>query len=111
MDDSENDPRTYNIIGAAMRVHQELGPGFLEPVYQEAFEIEMELQGIPFLREVTLPVYYREKKLQIFYRADFICYENGVIVELKALSAITDNHKAQLINYLKATGIETGFFA
>ena len=97
------DPQTYAIIGAAMRVHQELGFGFLEAVYQEAFERELQIQKIPYQREVELPVFYRDIKLNTFYKADFICFDT-VIVELKALSNISGTEESQVINYLKASG-------
>ena len=97
------DPQTYAIIGAAMRVHQELGFGFLEAVYQEAFERELQIQTIPYKREVELPVFYRDIKLNTYYKADFICFDS-VIVELKALSGITGTEESQVINYLKASG-------
>ena len=95
------DPQTYAIIGAAMRVHQELGFGFLEAVYQEAFERELQIQKIPYQREVELPVFYRDIKLNTYYKADFICFDT-VIVELKALSNISGTEESQVINYLKA---------
>ena len=97
------DPQTYAIIGAAMRVHQELGFGFLEAVYQEAFERELQIQNIPYQREVELPVFYRDIKLNTYYKADFICFDT-VIVELKALSNISGTEESQVINYLKASG-------
>ncbi len=103
----ERDPRTYAIIGAAMAVHRELGQGFLEAVYHEALDIEFSLQGIPSRREVVVPVFYRGKPLAISYRADFVCYDS-IIVELKALPKITSIEESQLLNYLKATNVETG---
>jgi GxxExxY protein len=103
----DRDPRTYAIIGAAMEVHRRLGHGFLEAVYQEALEIELAHRGIPFRRQVELPIRYRDTILRTFYVADFIGYDS-VIVELKALSALDSVHEAQVINYLKATGLSTG---
>ena len=101
------DPRTYAVIGAAMEVHKQLGHGFLEAVYQEALAVEMELREIPFSREVMLPVHYKNRQLAVGYRADFLCYEN-VVVELKALKKLSTIEESQILNYLKATGFETG---
>ncbi len=95
-----DDPQTYKIIGAAMAVHRELGCGFLEAVSREAFAIELEGQGIPFVREARLPVSYRNRVLPVFYTVDFICY-GEILVELKALHAIGPIEVAQLINYLR----------
>jgi GxxExxY protein len=104
---NHNDPQTYAIIGAAMAVHQELGPGFLESVYHEALAIEFELRGIPYIHEVDLPISYKGRPLQKIYRADFVCFTD-IVVELKALSAIGGTEKAQVINYLKATNFDRG---
>jgi GxxExxY protein len=101
------DPQTHAIIGAAMEVHRQLGPGFLEAVYQEALAPEFAARGIPFGPQVEVPVYYKGQKLACFYKADFVCYD-GVIIELKALRAITSVEEAQLLNYLKATRLERG---
>jgi GxxExxY protein len=101
------DPETYSIIGAALEVHRELGHGFLEAVYQGALAHEFALRKIPFLREKDLPVFYRETPLPVTYRADFVCYM-GIIVELKALAAISGNEEAQVINYLKASRHQRG---
>ena len=97
----------YRIIGACMAVHRELGHGFLEPVYQEALAIELDYQGIPFVREQELNIKYRGIELNKIYKADFVCY-NGIIVELKAISELSNDHIAQLINYLKATNLKVG---
>ena len=103
----DGDPRTYAVIGAAMEVHRQLGSGFLEAVYQKALALELSARQVPFKSEVELPVYYKWQKLDVSYRADLICYD-AVIVELKALAKLTGVEESQLINYLKATGLETG---
>jgi GxxExxY protein len=103
----ERDPRTYAIIGAAMEVHGELGHGFLEAVYQDALEVELGLRAIPSRREVELPIVYKGRMLKSNYKADFVCFDS-VVVELKALSELTGVHEAQVINYLKATGLACG---
>lgn len=105
MDD--RDPQTHAIIGAAMEVHSELGAGFLESVYQEALLREFEERGIPFAAEVELPIEYKGERLNTCFRADFICY-GEVVVELKALKALSGVEESQLLNYLKATGHERG---
>jgi GxxExxY protein len=107
MNDSERDPRTFAIIGAAMEVHRHLGPGFLESVYQEALAIEFSLRQIPFLRNQELLIRYKGNLLETCYKPDFICFEN-VIVELKALDGLGGIEEAQLINYLKATSFKIG---
>lgn len=98
------DPQTYQIIGAAMEVHRELGRGFLEAAYHAALRIELRLRAIPFASEVLLMIHYKGEALDCTYRADFICF-GEVIVEIKAIAAITDIERAQVLNYLKATGM------
>ena len=98
---------SYKIIGACLEVHNELGPGFLEPVYQEALEVELTNQNIPFLREVPLPIKYKESVLNKSYIADFILFEK-IILELKALDTLSTVHESQVLNYLKATGFKLG---
>ena len=104
---TERDPLTYMIIGAAMEVHRQLGCGFLEPIYQEAFALELKTRQIPYSRELKFPVSYKGQRLQNHYRPDFICFDS-VIVELKALSSLSSVEESQLINYLKVTGYHTG---
>ena len=99
---SQNDPLTHEIIGAAMDVHK-----MLEAVYQEALSIEFTNRNIQFKKEVDLPVYYKEVKLSTSYRTDFLCYER-IVDALKAISELRGKEESQIINYLKATGLETG---
>ena len=97
----------YKIIGAAFKVYNTLGHGFLEAVYQEALEIEFQRQKIPYSREKELKITYDGIDLQQTYRADFVCYDK-IIVELKAVSELDDAHRAQVYNYLHATGMKLG---
>jgi len=101
------DERTFKIIGAAMEVHKELGCGFLEGVYQEALGKEFDYQRIPFKFQPVIEIKYKGKPLEKKYQPDFICYDE-VITEIKAMSALTSNEEAQIINYLKASGFNTG---
>lgn len=101
----KRDPQTHAVIGAAMEVHRQLGSGFLEAVYQEALAIEMKRQGISFQREVELPIRYKGRVLGCTYRPDFICYE-ALIVELKSINELGRIEQSQVINYLKASGLE-----
>lgn len=98
----------YNITGAAMDVQNELGTGFLEPVYQEALAIEMNARGIPFEREKELTIEYKGIILDKKYYADFVCYDD-IIVELKAVDAIKNEHVAQVLNYLHASQKKLGY--
>lgn len=97
----------YAIVGAAIEVHRELGYGFLESVYHQALNIELNKRDVPFASEQKLPVYYKGERLDADYRADFICYEK-VIVELKAMDRLTSREEGQLLNYLKATKLQVG---
>jgi GxxExxY protein len=103
----DRDPQTYAIIGACMEVHNELGHGFLEAVYQSALEKEFIRRKIPYAREVGLPIYFKGDLLDCPYRVDFVCY-GCVLVELKALGKLTNNEYAITINYLKASGFDRG---
>ncbi len=98
---------SYAIIGACMKVHRALGPGFLEAVYEEVLEKEFIIQNIPFKKQVQLDLYYEGVKLKKHYRADFVCYDS-IIVELKAVAQIPTVFYAQLQNYLKCTNMELG---
>ena len=97
----------YQIIGCAMEVHKQLGNGFLEAVYQEALEFEFIENNIPFKREYEISISYKNKILNKRYIADFICY-NEIIIEMKAVNELVDNHYKQLFNYLKATKMKLG---
>jgi GxxExxY protein len=99
-----HEDETYAIIGACFEVYKEKGCGFLEAVYQESLEIEFDLQGIPAKPLVPLSLTYKGRSLKKTYEADFICYDK-VLVELKAVSVLTDEHRAQVQNYLNATGL------
>ena len=98
---------SYKIVGAAFNVYNKLGHGFLEAVYQEALEIEFKKQGIPYEREKELKITYDGVELKATYKADFVCY-GKIIVELKAVSYLEDSHRAQVYNYLHATGFKLG---
>jgi GxxExxY protein len=104
-DVEQRDEQTYAIIGAAMEVHRELGHGFLEAVYQEGLALEFTRRGLPFQREHPIPIFYKGDQLGTSYRADFLCFE-CVIVELKALAGLSGVEEAQVIHYLKATGLK-----
>lgn len=97
----------YAIVGAAMEVYNDLGPGFLENVYQEAMEIEVEVRKIPFKPLQEIRIKYKGRLLKKFYVADLVCYDK-IIVEFKAMDKLTLREEGQLLNYLKATGIKVG---
>lgn len=101
------DQRTYRIIGAAIEVHKVLGCGFLEAVYQEALGKEFVIREIPSKSQPIVEIVYKGKPLERKYQPDFICYDE-VIVEIKATTSLTGLEEAQLINYLKATGLKVG---
>lgn len=106
-DQGLRDPHTFAIIGAAMAVHNELGPGFLESVYRASLAVEFEERRIPFRTEVPFPLTYKGQPLSLNYRADLVCFES-VVVEVKALGALGPIEQAQAINYLKASGLARG---
>ncbi len=98
---------SYAIQGAIFEVYREMGCGFLEPIYQECLERELRLRNIPFTAQTELKLNYKGQPLQQTYKPDFICY-GQIIVEIKAVREIAPEHKAQVINYLKATGMKLG---
>ena len=102
-----HEQETYAILGACFEVYREKGCGFLEGVFQECLALEFSIQDIPAVAQVGMPLSYKGRPLVQRYVADFICYDK-VIVELKAVSKITDEHRAQLQNYLHATGLRVG---
>lgn len=99
---------SYAIRGAIFEVYREMGPGFLEPVYQECLEKELTRTGIPFVAQPQLPIHYKGELLKQTYRADIICV-GKIIIEIKAVSALLPEHTAQTFNYLKATGHRLAF--
>jgi len=103
----DRDQLTHAILGAAFEVHRELGSGFLEAVYHEALALEFGLQNVQFESEVSLPIRYKDECLRTVYRADFVCY-NSIVLEVKAKSDLGEFEKAQIIHYLKATGLKKG---
>ena len=98
---------SYAIMGACFEVYREKGPGFLEAVYQECLEIEFCNREIPFRSHPALIILYKGRRLSSKYTPDFICYDK-IIIELKAVSALTDEHRAQVHNYLRGTGFKLG---
>lgn len=94
---------TERIVGAAIEVHRALGPGLLESAYEECLCHELALQGVPFERQVALPVEYKGTRLACGYRLDLVV-DNAVVVEIKACRAIERVHEAQLLTYLKLGG-------
>ena len=98
---------SYKIMGACFEVYQTLGRGFLEPVYQECLELELADRGIPFVPQRKLPISYKKRVLKQFYKADLLCFEK-IVIEVKAVTELCDEHRAQVFNYLKATGMRLG---
>jgi GxxExxY protein len=98
---------SYAIIGACMAVYKDKGCGFLEPVYHECLGIELELQRIPFVSKPPQTLQYRGRTLVQTFSPDFLCYEK-IILEIKAVSALADEHRAQVLNYLSGTGCKLG---
>lgn len=98
---------SYRIMGACFEVYKEMGCGFLEDVYQECLELELASQAIPFQSQQPLDLRYKGKPLDQKYIPDFICFET-IIVEIKALKQLAEEHRAQVHNYLKSTGCKLG---
>ncbi len=98
---------TYKILGACFEVYKDKGCGFLEAVYQECLEMEFDLQGVPFQPQAELMLTYKGRPLKQRYIPDFICFAK-IIVEIKAVAQLADEHRAQLHNYMKATGHRVG---
>ena len=94
---------SYKIVGACFEVYNHMGPGFLEAVYQECLAVEFADQGIPFVEQPHLKLKYKTKPLKQTYLPDFLCFDE-IILEIKSAKNMTDEHRAQVINYLKATG-------
>ncbi len=104
--DEASSPLTHNIIGAAVEVHRHLGPGFMEAVYHDCLAIEFRLRGITAEREATLRIEYKQEVLPSTYRADFLVAD--LMLEIKAKQNLVDADEAQVINYLRATGLPVG---
>jgi GxxExxY protein len=98
---------SYRIMGACFEVYKEKGCGFLEAVYQECLEIELELRGIPFKSKAELTLSYKGRVLKKRYEPDFLCFDL-IIMEIKAVSKLTDDYRAQLHNYLRGTNLRLG---
>ena len=98
---------SYRIIGACFEVHKENGAGFLEAVYQECLSIEFASSAIPYQEKRDLRLHYKGQVLKQFYQPDFFCFDR-IIVEIKAVKQLNDEHRAQIINYLKSTSVKLG---
>ena len=107
MPNYEHDPLTFGIIGAAIEVHRHLGPGILESAYEKCLCFELELRGIGFRRQPPLPIIYKGLEIDFGFRADLIV-EEKVIVELKCVETLLSIHDAQVLTYMRLTGLETG---
>jgi len=94
----------YKIVGACFEAYKEKGCGFNEAIYQECLELELALQSIPFVAQPQLPLSYKGRALKQSFRPDLICF-GTVLVELKAVTTLADEHRSQCLNYLKATGL------
>lgn len=98
---------SYRIVGACFEVYKEKGCGFVEPVYQECLSLELQMQNIAFVEQTLLTLDYKGRPLKQTFKPDFVCFDK-IILEIKAVSKLTDEHRAQVHNYLKATGHKLG---
>ncbi|MDN5328493.1 MAG: hypothetical protein PWP35_280 [Bacteroidales bacterium] len=98
---------SYKIIGCCFEVYNELGPGFLEAVYQEALALELSKQSVPYIAQAEMNVFYKGIELRKKYYPDFLCYDN-IILEIKAMESLSPADEAQIINYLKGTNSPLG---
>ena len=98
---------SYEVMGACFEVYKEMGAGFVEPIYHECLEREMNLRNIPFVHHPGLALAYKGQPLKQTYEADFVTHSK-IVLEIKALKRLEDAHRAQLLNYLKATGFQLG---
>ena len=98
----------YRLMGAAFEVYNELGYGMSEEIYQQSLEIELELQGIPFLTKHELKVFYKNRELGVRYKPDLFVF-GGIVVELKAVTELTSEHEAQLFNYMRIARKQVGY--
>src|SRR3954468_17301412 len=101
---------SYAVTGAQFEVYKEMGCGFLEAVYQECLGIEFGLQGIPFVAQAVLPLKYKEHQISAVYQPDFVCF-GQIVIEIKSASLLSDAHRAQVHNYLCASGCRVGILA
>ena len=104
---NEKDPQTFAIIGAAMEVHRVLGSGFIEVLYTDALAIEFGLRSVPFATDVPCNIQYKGRTLRGHYRMDFVCFDS-VVVEVKSRFGTGPAEQAQVLNYLAATGHQSG---
>ncbi len=98
---------SYQIVGACYEVYKQKGSGFLEPVYQECLAIALGLRNVPFVEQPKLQLDYKGTALKKSYEPDFTCF-GKIILEIKAVTKLLDEHRAQIINYVKATGLQLG---
>jgi GxxExxY protein len=98
---------SYKIMGACFEVYKQKGRGFTEPIYQECLALEFQLQGIPFVPQAVVEMDYKGMKLKQYFQVDFVCFD-CIVVELKAVSKLIDEHRAQILNYLHANKFKLG---